>query len=79
MSTTTHTPGPWLCPGKDGDDFIVCCLDKTGKRRTIAHAYTEANARLIAASPTLYYFVANLAKTGDVAAKEMLDLLKLSY
>ena len=49
----THTPGPWECPGTDGDEWAICHRDRTRKRRTIAHVYYEANARLIAAAPEL--------------------------
>ena len=49
----THTPGPWECPGTDGDEWAICHRDRTRKRRTIAHVYYEANARLIAAAPDL--------------------------
>jgi hypothetical protein len=52
-STFTPVPSSWEMPGKDGDDWVVCTNGRKGKRRTIAHAYTEANAILIAAAPDL--------------------------
>jgi hypothetical protein len=51
--TAQHTPGPWAAPGTDGGEWVICHTDKGGKRRTLAHAYNEQNARLIAAAPEL--------------------------
>ena len=48
-----HTSGPWEAPGKDGDSFVICTHRSKGNRRTVAHAYTEDDARLIAAAPDL--------------------------
>lgn len=38
------TPRPYKMIGKDGDAFVVCQPDKTGKNRTIAHIYDEDQA-----------------------------------
>ena len=40
-----RTKGPWICPGTDGGDFVIC--NAKGKRRTIAHAYSKADAEFI--------------------------------
>jgi len=53
MNTTKHTPGPWIIPGTDGGDYVICRRERNGKRRTLAHAYMEADARLIAAAPQM--------------------------
>jgi hypothetical protein len=47
------TPGPWEMPGLDGDEYVICTDKAKGKRRTVAHAYSDANARLIAAAPDM--------------------------
>lgn len=39
----------------------------------------EANARLIAASPSLYALAASKARAGDLDAKSTLDALNMSY
>ncbi len=49
-----HTPGPLECPGLDGGKWIVCTHKDKGRRRTLAHVYSEANARLYAAAPEMY-------------------------
>ena len=70
---TQHTPGPnWECPGKDGDAWVICAKDASGKRRTIAHAYQEPNARLIAAALEMYQTVKELLTLADDGA--FLDL-----
>ena len=48
------TPGPWLTPGTDGEEHVISHIDVDGKQRTLAHAYSEANARLIAAAPLMF-------------------------
>jgi hypothetical protein len=50
--TSDRAPGPWESPGTDGGEYVICAKVK-GKRRTVAHVYSEANARLIAAAPEL--------------------------
>lgn len=67
MSTTKHTPGSWEpiklnsaplgpwavnAPGYGGKSPLVCALEYS-KGGPILHAESEANARLIAASPDL--------------------------
>jgi hypothetical protein len=61
--TAQHTPGPWAAPGTDGGEWVICHTDKGGKRRTLAHAYNEQNARLIAAAPELYEALAECLPT----------------
>lgn len=51
-----HTPH-WECPGTDGDAWVICAKDRQGKRRTIAHVYQEANARLIVKAPEMYELI----------------------
>lgn len=51
--TAMHTKGPFEAPGMDGEAFVICTHKNTGKRRTVAHAYTAGDAALFAASPDL--------------------------
>lgn len=70
-----HTPGPWLKSG-----CIVLSNDEDrGMRFAIAERVLgrnyddqEANARLIAACPTMYEYIAKKAAEGDANAAEIL-------
>lgn len=75
MPLTRRTPGPWIAPGTDGGAFVICHLDKKGTRRTVAHAYTEQDAALIAAAPEL---LAALKRLQSVVRDEyhLLDIKK---
>lgn len=48
---SNHTPGPWEVLGTDGDEWVISRRDTDGKRRTLAHVYQRADARLIAEAP----------------------------
>ena len=79
---TTET-GLWECVGTDGGEWVICRRDKDGKRRTVAHVYGEANARLIAAAPEMAEFVgravASLSVDGRHNSEERLrDLAGLA-
>jgi len=77
-----HTKGPWktssstLVFAEEPEGVSIICntlpiLYDSGM--TLSKA--TANARLIAASPTLYEFAKRRADAGDSEAKTMLDLL----
>ncbi len=73
------TPGPWHAISAGGDGRIIgtrgemiCDCAYGPDENRIA-----ANAALIAASPTLYGFIARLADGGNAEAKTMLDSLGL--
>lgn len=83
MTKTQHTPGPWSYNRDEGGvhghvistgDYIICELPDAGDG---ASPDTEANARLIAAAPTLLYaasLVVDRWTRGDLAeAVRMLD------
>jgi len=66
MTNTTHTPGPWLldeAPMETGDLTDWYCVTNATFDADVAHAVTEADARLIAAAPEL------LAALEDAAAQ----------
>lgn len=77
---SSFTPGPWQ------DDNTRKVFDKHVIRHNgIICAVisdrsqdSKANARLIAASPTLYEFALSETQRGNVLAKKMLDSLGLS-
>ena len=48
-----HTPEPWECPGTDGGAHVICHTDSSGKRRTLAHVYSKADASRIVACVNL--------------------------
>lgn len=60
VRTTTHTPGPWGAAG-------MRIVAQSGK--TVAHVQTDGewmgDARLIAAAPELFAFVADYFETAD--------------
>ena len=87
MNTYKHTPGPWLvsldgfarkgwaaCPTVYACDsdlrYIAFCNDDM----TVGEPTdNEANARLIAAAPTMHEYIAKRADAGDNEAKQILE------
>lgn len=61
-----HTKGPFEAPGRDGDTFPVCTHKRVGKRRTVAHAYTAADAALFAAAPDLVKALEEIKRIGAI-------------
>jgi len=47
MNKPAHSKLPWENPGTDGGEYVICYTDEHGKRRTVAHVYSEANAALV--------------------------------
>lgn len=77
-----HTPGPWLTAGED--KAFVYALSPNGINSFWAHVQTagqdrisdtekNANARLIAASPMMYEYIAGRAEAGDKEAAIILE------
>lgn len=71
-----HTPGPWDVEPKGSRHFVdgadgltVAYLDRAGVRE---RAEIEANARLIAAAPTMFDYLTLLALRGDNEAHEII-------
>lgn len=67
-----HTPGPWRASTTNGMGGWIMAAS-----HVVATVNDPANARLIAAAPTLYAFVRALADSGQVQAKETLASLGL--
>lgn len=79
--TTQHTKKPWKVNSKKGRQTVFE-ITQNGRTLPIAMTYgedSESNARLIAASPTLYDYVVRMAKQGDKEACLTLDSLQLVY
>lgn len=65
--TSQHTPGPWtLTTGADNERIVTSTWDADGLDDDVALVYggnaadpdvREANARLIAAAPTMYDYI----------------------
>ncbi len=79
---TPHTPGPWKWDGKDlwkvGDSlwsednphiYTGINLDEKLRHSPVL----KANARLIAAAPTMYDYLTLLASGGDDKAHEIIS------
>ena len=93
-TTARHTPGQLSArlrdltlnaPTIEECEEIATMLDALERsdiaaRRALTRAVTnnEANARLIAAAPTLVEWIAKRAKSGDTEARILLDSLDLS-
>lgn len=83
--STKHTPGPWSPDSDEDGDYIspeadlsvgVCeimPIDRGGEKDFFHGAVTRANARLIAASPTMYAYIESRAKAGDQEAASILE------
>lgn len=78
MSGVKHTPGPWS--ERFGDVYAPSgqVIPHWGDSwespdRFVAEAEREANARLIAAAPCMFEYIALQAKSGDYAAVKLLE------
>lgn len=60
---SAFTPGPWFTTGHG--EIVTGAPPCDSIAMVLMHAAGPANARLIAASPTLYEFVAKKAAEGD--------------
>lgn len=87
--TTKHTPGPWIAIESKADKGCFQIQKQINADRiypswgiALIPNYQncdEANARLIAACPTIYEFAAQSARLGNAEAIRMLDSLGISY
>ena len=81
-----HTPAPWLiewnaAQGGEGH-YITDSKDMVELSRIAAVLFhddavgeTRANARLIAASPTMYSYLVELARSGDARATKIVEAI----
>lgn len=83
-----HTPGPWraeLRPSRMWHIYGEPLRNSTGDRGAVAftaatysdagRAKSEANARLIAASPTMFAYVQRRANDGDADAAAIVEAI----
>jgi len=87
MSETKHTPGPWAAIRsipEEGCDGWWIKAQPHAALRGFTHDFAwvngggdenEANARLIAACPTMYAYIAKKAQDGDADAARILAAL----
>lgn len=78
--STQHTPGQWEAVDKRPDGF--CGYSVFAGSQFIAHVGdtdrrtpVEANARLIAASPLMYNYIAKRARESCSEASSILDVI----
>ena len=78
-----HTPGPWMAKkatvrgevnewyvaDDEGVAVIASCVTDT------AGEPSEANARLIAAAPTMYEYIASSASNGCAEARKIMEAI----
>lgn len=84
MSKAKYTPGPWTTDEDDHDAPHQNIKVKAGKHHTVCTVWIDdapvrdfnstqqANARLIAASPTMYEYINQRASEGDAHAAKII-------
>ena len=81
-----HTPGPWLIEwnaAQGGEGHYIKDSKDMGELSRIAAVLfhddadgeTRANARLIAASPTMYDYLVERAQSGDARAASIVEAI----
>jgi hypothetical protein len=88
VTECSHTPGPWVIGdrAKAENPLMVYCDDSLGSRvadcstsgHGISHDRDYANARLIAAAPTMFDYVKNRAALGCSEAQKLLESIHAS-
>ena len=79
-SPRQHTPGPWHSEGYPryvgptvvSPDGPVCAISTGPLDRTLPRMPAAANARLIAAAPTMFDYLTLLASRGNDEAHEII-------
>jgi hypothetical protein len=77
---TSHTPGPWILEKDEIREPKDLCKIATVNCYGTHKLHTEkaANARLIAAAPTMYNYLTLLAYSGDDKAHEIISKIAKS-
>lgn len=72
-----YTPGPWIAgDDEDSDYYLVGPHDGDGiVYQPVVKLHSEANARLIAAAPTMYEYVASSASNGCAEARKIMEAI----
>ena len=71
---SAHTPGPWLL--WDYPDPQQAIMGGGGFVAQTVGGNDEANARLIAAAPTMYSYIEQRASNGDIEAAEIMQSVR---
>lgn len=75
--TAQHTPGPWDC--KPSNEYSWTYeIEPQGRRGSDNWQEAEANARLIAAAPTMYEYIILSASKGCATAKKIMEAINAS-
>lgn len=77
MSAAKHTPGPWQVAGPSAKGYLVVQGAKGNGVALILMDSDdeEADARLIAAAPLMYDYIASSASNGCAEAKKILEAI----
>ena len=76
-----HTPGPWNCNRSSASGYDIVCSENSPtdvcviSRRDKTTGEIDANARLIAASPTMYDYLVERAQSGDARAASIVEAI----
>lgn len=77
MTEAQHSPGPWTFIDSE-DEYEVGFHAEGQPLQWRVDITAPANARLIAASPTLYAYVAKRAEAGDQEASQIVEAINAS-
>lgn len=77
MSQAKHTPGPWVWTPESES---IHGYSPEGEALVVVYELNtnEADARLIAAAPTMYSYIETKALNGDDEAKQILETIHAS-
>jgi hypothetical protein len=77
MTQVKHTPGPWNFDKDDLGTWINSYThpEPIAKMGSSSNFPIEANAKLIAAAPTMYNYILSKANAGDAEAKEIIKTI----
>lgn len=73
-----HTPGPWRCRGAGAEVLGNSRIVATMAWCSGMGEEDSANARLIAAAPIMYKYIASSASNGCAEARHILDMIDAS-
>lgn len=79
--TSKATPGPWNCNRSSASGYDIVCSENSPtdvcviSRRGKTTGEIDANARLIAASPTMYDYLVERAQSGDARAASIVEAI----
>ena len=76
---SAHTPGPWAYRPSNNGHFIAGTGENSGYLAEVRQCRSKqdirADARLIAAAPTMYEYVASSASNGCAEARKIMEAI----